>query len=114
MLSRTFDAWNNELLGSTKSKSIGKNLGSNYSQNLIDHAKQSAAVAFETTSKRAIQKTEKANGDLIGNKVADKIIRVSKTSAKNNSETKEEEILTERYISTELRHKTINYLRLKQ
>ena len=36
---------------------------------------------------------------LIGNKIADKITRVSKTSPKNNSETNVEEILRERYIS---------------
>ena len=35
---------------------------------------------------------------LIGNKIADKITRVSKTSPKNNSETNVEEILRERYI----------------
>ena len=36
---------------------------------------------------------------LIGNEIADKITRVSKTSPKNNSETNVEEILRERYIS---------------
>ena len=43
-----------------------------------------------------IKKTAEATGDLIGNKIADKIKRVSKTSPKNNSETEEEEILRER------------------
>ena len=38
---------------------------------------------------------------LIGNKIADKITRVSKTSPKNNSETNVEEILRERYISSD-------------
>ena len=40
-------------------------------------------------------KTAGANGDLIGNKSADKITRASKTSPKNNSETNEEKILRE-------------------
>ena len=35
---------------------------------------------------RAIQKTVKATGDVIGNKIAGIIIRVSKTSPQNNSE----------------------------
>ena len=39
-----------------------------------------------------------ATGELIGNKIADKITRVLKTSPKNNSETNEEETLRERYI----------------
>ena len=35
---------------------------------LLDHAKQSAVDALETTSKRAIQKTAEATGDLIREK----------------------------------------------
>ena len=41
-------------------------------------------------------------------------LQVSKPSPQNNSETKEEEILRERYISAELRQKIINDLRLKE
>ena len=48
--------------------------------------------------KKAIQKTAKVTGDLIGNKIADRITKVSETSPKNNSETIEEEILRERFI----------------
>ena len=44
-------------------------------------------------SKRAIQKTAEATGDLIGNKIADKVTGVSKTLPQNNSVTNEEEIL---------------------
>ena len=36
---------------------------------------------------KQFKKTAEATGDLIGNKIADKITRVSKTSPKNNSET---------------------------
>ena len=39
---------------------------------------------IKTTSKRAIQKTAEATGDLIGNKIADKI-----TSVSNKKSTKE-------------------------
>ena len=62
--------------------------------------------ALKTTSKIAIQKTAEATGDLIGNIIADRITRGSKISPKNNSETNEEEILREIYIS---RTKTKNY-----
>ena len=41
---------------------------------------------------------KKVTGDLIGNKVADKIIKVSRTSPPSNLETNEE-ILKERCIS---------------
>ena len=54
-----------------------------------------------------IKKTAEAAGDLIGKKIAHKIIRVSKTSPQNNLESNEEEILRERerYISPEFRFK---------
>ena len=42
---------------------------------------------YKTASKRAVPKTEEATGDFIGNKVADKITKASKTSSQNNSET---------------------------
>ena len=41
-------------IGRNIGKIINKNLSGKYSQNLIDHAKQSATDAFKTTSKRAI------------------------------------------------------------
>ena len=59
---------------------------------LFDHTKQSASNAFKTYSKRVIRKIAEAKGDLIDNRIADKITRVSKTSPKNYSETNEEEI----------------------
>ena len=60
------------------------------------------------------KKTAEATSDLIGNKIADKITRVSEISPKINSETNEEEILREKYISPELRKKIVDDLRLKE
>ena len=51
-----------------------------------NHAKQSATDALKTTSQRVIQKTVEATSNLIGNKISDKVTRVSKSSQKNNSE----------------------------
>ena len=53
-----------------------------YSQKTLDHAKQSATDAFKTASKRVIKKKKKteATGDLIGNKTANKMKKVSKNS----------------------------------
>ena len=42
-------------------KIISKNLSSKYSQKFFDHAKQSAANAFRTTSKSTIQKNSRSN-----------------------------------------------------
>ena len=69
-------------------RNLSKNFGSTYS--LIDHAKPSATDVLKTSSKRFIQKTTEATGDLIGNKIAGKITRVSKTSPQKNLKTNEE------------------------
>ena len=100
-------------------KTMGKSLSNKYGQKLFDSAKKSAADPIKTALKRAIQKTEEARGDLIGNKIADKITSVSnKKSAKelhNNDETKEQEdakitIHKKRYISPEERQQLIDEL----
>ena len=57
-------------------QNISKSLNSKYSQNLLDHAKQSATDAFKTSSRRVIQKTVDATGYLIGNKIGDKNITI--------------------------------------
>ena len=93
---------------------INKKLSSKYSQRLLYHAKKSATYALKAASKREIQKTAEASGDLIKSKIADKITRISKISPKINSETNEEEIFREKYISPELRQKSIDDLRLKE
>ena len=61
-------------------KNISKNLSNKYGQKLLDSAKKSTAEAIKTASKRAIQKTAQAAGDLIDHKIADKIMSVSKKS----------------------------------
>ena len=55
-------------------------------RNFLDRTKQSATGSLKTATKRAIQKTAEATGDLIGNKIADKITRISKILPQNNSE----------------------------
>ena len=81
---------------------------------LIDTAKKSATDAIKTASKRAIQKTAKATGDLVGNKIADKITSVSKKSTKKLPTIDEDVELTthKRYISPEEREEIIDELRL--
>ena len=97
-------------------KIISKNLSGKYSQKLLDHAKRSTADALEIISKRAIQKTAEATGDLIGSKITDRITKVSKSSQQNNSEAvtnkHDKEIPKERYISPEERQKFVDDLRL--
>ena len=68
---------------------MGKTLSNKYGQKLLDSAKKSATDSIKTASKRAIQKIAEATGDLISNKIADKITSVSKESLKElqNNET---------------------------
>ena len=68
-------------------KTIGNNLSSKYSQKLLDYAKQVATDALKTASRKAIQNKAETTGDLMGNKIVDKITKVSKTLTKNSSET---------------------------
>ena len=71
--------------------SFSKNMGRNLSNNTvkIDRAKESTTNAIKTASKKAIQNTAEATGELIDNKIPDKITSVWKTSAKTlqNDET---------------------------
>ena len=63
-------------------KNMGKSLSNKCGQKLLDSAKESTTNAIKTASKRAIQKTAEATGDLIDNKIADKITSISKKPAK--------------------------------
>ena len=96
-------------------KNMAKSLSSKYGQKLLDSAKKYIADAIKTASKRAIQKTPEATGDLIGNKIADKITSASKKSSNNNNNDDDDaELIThkKRYVSPEERQHIINELRL--
>ena len=97
-------------------KNIGKSLSNKYGQKLLDSAKKSTTDAIKTASKRAIQKTAEATGDLIGNKIVDKITSVSKKKSDkglhNNDEDAEITTHKKRYISPKERQQIIDELRL--
>ena len=95
--------------------SFARSMSNKYGKKLVDTAKKSATVAIKTASKRAIQKTTAATGDLVGNKIADKITSVSKKSTKKLPTIDEDAELTtpqKRYISPEERQQIIDELRL--
>ena len=96
-------------------KNMGESLSNKHGQKLLDSAKKSTTDAMKTASKRVIQKTAEATGDLIGNKFADKITSVSKKTSNNNNNNNEDVELTTHkkgYISSEQRQQVINELRL--
>ena len=81
----------------------------------IFHPTRPATDAFKTALKRSIQKTVKATGILIANKIADKTTEVPKDLQQNNSETvtneHDKEIPKERYISSEEKQEMIDELK---
>ena len=97
-------------------KNISKYMSGKYSHKCLDHTKLSTVDTLKTVSKRTIQKTAEGTGDLFGNKIADKITKVSRISPQNSLETgkneHDKETPKERYISSEERHKNIDNLRL--
>ena len=89
-------------------KNMGKSLCNTYGQILLDSAKKSTTNTIKTASNKSIQKTAEETGDLIGNKIADKITSASKKKPtkelhNNDDETEDVEIAAskKKYISTE-------------
>ena len=97
-------------------KNTGKSLSNKYGQNLLDSAKKFTTDVIKTASKRAIQKSAEATGNLIGKKISDKITSVSnKKSTKelpNNDEDVEITTHKKRYVSPEERQQIIDELRV--
>ena len=88
-----------------------------YSQKLLDTAKRSATDTVKHYSKKSIQKAAEATGNLIGNKIADKIMNFSKKPSRalhseNNEANNEIEIPKEIYVSPEKRQQITDQLRL--
>ena len=85
--------------------SFAKKFSDKYGKKLMDTATKTGMDAAKTTSKRVVQKTAEAAGDLIGNKIADTITSIGKPKQKTN---KTEEI----YIPPEKIQQIIDELRL--
>ena len=95
--------------------SFARSMSNKYGKKLVDTAKKAATDPIKTASKRAIQNTAEATGDLLGNKIADKITSVSrKTTKKLPTIDQDVELTThkKRYISPKERQQIINELRL--
>ena len=76
----------------------------------MDTATKTGIDTAETTSKRIVQKTAEATGDLIGNKMADKITSIGKPKEKETKKKKKK--IGEIYIPQEKRQQIIDDLRL--
>ena len=80
---------------------------------LMDNVTKTGKDFAKTASKRVIKKTPEATGDLIGNKIADKITSIGKPKNKEEKDgINEMEETQEIYIPPEKRIQIINDLRL--
>ena len=66
--------------------SFATKCGDKYGKKLMDAATKAGIVAAKTAWKIVVQKTAGATGDLIGNKIADRITSVGKSKEKKNKE----------------------------
>ena len=88
--------------------SFAKNVSDKYSKSLMDKGIDVSKKFAKTAGKQILKETVKATGDLIGNKIADKITSASKKSYDEVNN----EIPKERYISPKERQKIIDELKL--
>ena len=88
--------------------SFARNFSDKYSKSLMDKGIDVSKKFAKTAGEKILKETAKANGDLIGNKIADKITSASKKSQDEVNN----EILKERYISPKDRQKIIDELKL--
>ena len=87
--------------------SFARRVGDKYGTKLKDTATKTGIDSAKTASKRVVQKTAEATGDLIGNETADKITSLDKTKSKE-TENEKQEI----YVPPEKRQQIIDDLRL--
>ena len=89
------------------SLSFARKFGDKYGKKILDTATKTGIDAAKTAFKRLVQETAEAAGDLIGNKIPDKITSICKLEEKEKAN-KAGEI----YIPTEKRKQIIDDLRL--
>ena len=70
--------------------SFPKNFADKYGKKLIDTATKTGIDAARTASKNVPQKTAEATGDLIGNKIADKVTSIGKSNSDDETKKVEE------------------------
>ena len=89
--------------------SFARNFSDKYSKSLMDKGIDVSKTFAKTAGKKILKETAKATGDLIVNKIADKITSASK---KSQSDEVNNEIPKERYISPNKRQRIIDELKL--
>ena len=87
--------------------SFARKFGDKYGTKLTDAATKTGIDSAKTASKRVVQKNAEATGDLIGNKIDDKITSIGKTKSREKEDQRQEI-----HITPEKRQQIIDDLRL--
>ena len=94
-----------------KSIDIGKSMKKEYGKKILDNSLSAGKDFAKIAGKKVLTKSEEATGDLIGNKIADRI-----TKSSRNKEQKEDDRIIEEtqelIIPPEKREQIINDLKL--
>ena len=88
--------------------SANKFSNSKYGKKITDTTKKQGSEFAKITGKKIVQRSAEVTGDLIGNKIADKITSLGKSKNIENETNEEEQII----IPPEKRQQIINDLRL--
>ena len=86
---------------------FARTFGDKYGKKLMDAEEKAGIDSAKTTSRQVVQKSAEATGDLIRNKIADKITSLGKTKSKEKKDERQEI-----YILPEKRQQIIDGLRL--
>ena len=70
--------------------SFARRFGDKYGKKLMDTATKTGIDSAKIASKRVVHKTPETTGDLIGNKIAEKITSLGKTKSKEKEDKRQE------------------------
>ena len=94
-----------------KSIDVGKNMSSKYGRKILDKSIDAAKDFAKIAGKKVLHKSAEATGEMIDNKVADRITRTSRSKAQKENDRIMEET-QEIYIPSEKRKQIIRDLKL--
>ena len=94
-----------------KSLDVGKSMEKKYGKKILDNSLSAGKDFAKIAGKKVLTKSAEATGDLIGNKIADRITK----SARNKEQKEDDRIMEETQeiiIPTEKKEQIIRYLKL--
>ena len=94
-----------------KSLDVGKSMKNKYGKKILDNSLSAGKGFAKIAGKKVLAKIAEATGDLIGNKIADRITK----SARNKEQKEDDRIMEETQeiiISPEKRDQIVKYLKL--